>query len=159
MKEIQLSKGFVAIVDDVDYEALSAYKWCVKMSNGNPYAVRTRRCDEGGPKTIRMHRVVLQPQAGMMTDHTNGNTLDNRRCNLREATNAQNQQNKKTPRHNTSGYRGVTWHGIAKRWVAQISKDGAHYHLGYFKDPKEAHKAYVKKAKELHGEFFFVRTF
>lgn len=165
MKTIQLTQGFVVTVDDDWYERLMAYKWCAKFSKGNVYAVRLQRKNEilqGGKdtrKVIRMHRVIAGVDDGKFVDHINRNTLDNRRENLRIATNAQNQQNKKTPKHNTSGYRGVTWSAVAKKWQAAVSAEGKRYHIGYFECPEEAYKAYLEKAKQLHGEFFFTRIF
>jgi hypothetical protein len=79
-------------------------------------------------------------------DHINGNPSDNRLLNLREASDAENAQNKKLPKSNTSGLMGATWHKRNKKWVATISS----VHLGYFNTAQEAHDAYCKAKANLH---------
>lgn len=86
-------------------------------------------------------------------DHINNNPLDNRICNLREATTSQNGMNRGKPKNNTSGLKGVSWSLKSAKWRSKISCDGKLHLLGLFDTPEEAHKAYCKKAKELHGEF------
>ena len=86
-------------------------------------------------------------------DHINGNGLDNRIANLREATNAQNQQNKLRASNNRSGFKGVRFHTQTGKYRAQITRNGKTAHLGLFDCPKEAHKAYCEAADDLHGEF------
>jgi hypothetical protein len=87
-------------------------------------------------------------------DHINHNQLDNRWCNLRLATQTQNNANTPLRRHNTSGFKGVSWHKKSGRWRASLTFRRKHYHLGFFSDPKNAYVAYCAKARELHGEFF-----
>lgn len=89
-------------------------------------------------------------------DHINGDGLDNRLANLREATPAQNRTNALAQKSNRLGLRGVHFHPAAKRYRAQICKNGKTRHIGYFDTPELAHAAYLKAAQELHGEF--VRT-
>ncbi len=86
-------------------------------------------------------------------DHKDGNRSNNRISNLREATSNQNNANRSRPR-GRSGYRGVSWHSRAKRWQAQIRKNGTQQHIGLFTDPREAAEAYQRAAREIHGEFF-----
>lgn len=86
-------------------------------------------------------------------DHINGDGLDNRLCNLREATRAQNSTNALAQKSNQIGLRGVHFHPGAKRYRAQICKKNKTKHLGYFDTPEEAHAAYIAAAKILHGEF------
>jgi hypothetical protein len=101
VRYIPLTKGLCAMVDAADYEELSKYKWHV-VSVKKPYAARK----EGG-KTIYMHRQIMQPPEGMMVDHINGFSLNNRRANLRICTNQQNMQNiRKSPRAG-SRFKGV----------------------------------------------------
>lgn len=85
-----------------------------------------------------------------MLDHINRNPSDNRIENLREATNAENQQNKGISRNNTSGYIGVTWDKVSKKWQAQIGAKGQYKNLGRYETPEEAHKAYVAAKAQLH---------
>lgn len=84
-------------------------------------------------------------------DHINGDTSDDRFCNLREATRSQNLGNRKRNINSTTGFKGVTKRG--SRYLAYINKDGTRIWLGYHQTPEEAHAAYMGKATELFGEF------
>jgi hypothetical protein len=86
-------------------------------------------------------------------DHVNMNKTDNRIENLRLATHSQNGANTGKKRNNKSGYKGVHYSRIRKKWRAQIEKGGNKHHLGLFYTPEEAHNAYIKAAQELFGEF------
>lgn len=86
-------------------------------------------------------------------DHINRNPDDNRIANLRKATRAQNGSNVGRLRNNTSGYKGVTWHKGAKKWMAQIQVEEKFVYLGLFDDPAIAHSAYAAASKKYHGEF------
>ncbi|HTF72617.1 MAG TPA: HNH endonuclease [Edaphobacter sp.] len=148
---ISLTQGLVAIVDDEEFGALSAHKWCAfKVRRGGVYAVRYV---DGGRHRVFMHRVVLNASYGMFVDHINGHGLDNRRENLRLATNAQNQRNRGAQKNNKSGLKGVYWHGGHKRWRATIYVNNIQKPLGSFNSAAEAHAAYCAAAKDLHGEF------
>lgn len=86
-------------------------------------------------------------------DHINCQRADDRWCNLRVATRAQNQANQPRQINNTSGYKGVFWYKAYGRWMAQITVKRKKHFLGYFDDPKEAHEAYAAAAQRFHGEF------
>lgn len=86
-------------------------------------------------------------------DHINGKRDDNRLCNLREATDSQNCANRSLSVVNRSGFKGVSWKTLNKKWVAQIQARGKKRHLGLFDTKEEAHAAYVQAATTLHGEF------
>jgi hypothetical protein len=86
-------------------------------------------------------------------DHINGEPSDNRIANLREATHAENIANRPKQSNNRSGRKGVAFHARSGRWVAQIAKNGAKHHLGYFKTRDLAAEAYAKAARDLHGDF------
>ena len=100
MRDIPLSQGKVALVDDGDFEALNAHKWCAQRVRHTFYAVRHVRRADGWRMTERMHRVVLARKLGRplmpgeKPDHENGDGLDNQRDNVRLATNAQNGRNR-----------------------------------------------------------------
>lgn len=85
-------------------------------------------------------------------DHINGDRHDNRAENIRLATHAENLRNSKTPRSNTSGFKGVSPSG--RRWVSKISHEGRQRHLGTFATPEEAHEVYDLAAQLLHGRFY-----
>lgn len=147
--EIPLTRGKTALVDAEDYEALSSHKW---FCSARGYAVRTVSVN-GRNKTLRMHSVLVATPEGMEVDHINGDRLDNRRCNLRLATHAQNVRNAGMRKDNTSGFKGVCYYPLTKRWTSQINVRGRRKRLGYFSTPEEAHAAYCVAALQHHGEF------
>jgi len=103
-----------------------------------------------------VHRLIFLISRGYLPaqiDHVNGDTLDNRICNLRAASNAQNQRNKGAMPKNQIGLKGVSYKKDMQRYRAQISANGKGYHLGYFSTPSQAHAAYKQAAKRLHGAF------
>lgn len=148
-KEIQLSQGKVALVDDEDYEELNQHKWCAMKDYKTFYAMRSIQLD-GHQHTLRMHNAIMGTKG---IDHKNNDGLDNRRDNLRKATASQNSHNKSKYSNNTSGYRGVYWDRRNKKWRAQIGVNGKQRRLGYFSSALEAASAYDEAALELHGEF------
>jgi hypothetical protein len=107
-------------------------------------------------KTTTVHRIIFLYHHGYLPkgiDHINGDKSDNRIENLRDASHCQNMWNVKKKAANTSGYKGVSFHKPAKKWISQIKKDNKHYYLGLFDCPKKAYEAYCNKALELHGDF------
>jgi len=108
-------------------------------------------------KTYRAHRLAWLYTHGSFPDnqidHINGVRNDNRIINLRQATNTQNQQNKKISINNTSGIKGVCWHKTENKWIARIYIGGKPKRLGCFHDKNEAAAAYQKAAKKYFGEF------
>lgn len=144
MKIISLTKNAVAIVDDEDYEVVNSITW---YYNGR-YAAR-----KTNGKTILLHRFIMKPSIGFVIDHINGDTLDNRKCNLRICNQSQNRANSKRSKTNKSGYKGVCFDKRLKKYRAYIKKDGVMYNLGLYITAKDAGKAYNKKALELFGEF------
>jgi len=144
--EIELTQGKFAIVDSEDFEKLNEHKW--HYLGG--YARRRH-----SPKECWfMHwYIVGKPKNGFETDHINGNTLDNRKCNLRICTARENQQNSKKRKNNTSGYKGVDYKKSHKKWRVLIMANNKRIHLGYFDTPKQAAKAYNNGAKKYYKEF------
>lgn len=86
-------------------------------------------------------------------DHVNGNRLDNRICNLRDATHAENQRNSKRPKSNTSGIKGVYWDKRSKKWGAHIRFGNKMLNLGRFSEKEDAAAAYKLAALKYHGDF------
>ena len=146
MREIPLTKGYVALVDDEDYERVSAFKWTAKVLPAAVYAYRNPHNE-----TMYLHRLILDAPSGMTVDHINHDTLDNRRCNLRLATQAQNCWNRRYSVRARSGYRGVTRNG--KGWRADIHCNGKKIYLGTHPTVEQAARAYSAKARELFGDF------
>ena len=105
---------------------------------------------------ISMHRIILDAPEGMYCDHKNHNGLDNRRCNLRLCTNAQNQYNRRLQTGCSSVYKGVCWNKEKKRWQAEIQFEGKAIHIGYYDYQIDAAIAYDDRALELFGEFAYL---
>ena len=152
MKEIALSQGRVALVDDCDFEELSKHKWYAVWITKSFYVMR--KINNGNrPVTEYMHRQVIAAQSGDCVDHINHNGLDCRKSNLRICTQSQNLGNKKKYGITASKFKGVFWHKQRMKWRAQIKFNYRSIHLGLFTDEPTAARAYDTKAKELFGEF------
>jgi hypothetical protein len=153
MKEIELSQGKVAIVDDEDYDKLIAMgKWYAKRDGQRWYATRnTENSKIVTRKTVRMHRIILDVTNGMEVDHINGNGLDNRKTNIRICTRRQNMWNRNVYRNSYLGIRGVR--SNKKGFIARITINGILKYLGTFNTPEEAHSMYIAESKKLRGEF------
>lgn len=154
MKEIQLTQGMVALVDDADFDYLNQWKWSLCKIGNNNYAARSKKI----PKTrrsvsFRMHRIILDVPKGLYVDHIDGNGLNNQRSNLRICTNQDNARNQPARKNVTSQFKGVGWHKDHNKWRAYITDMHKAIHIGMFKSEKEAALAYDKRAKELFGEF------
>lgn len=156
MKEIQLSQGKVALVDDDDFEWLLKYKWHIFQgpTNKTCYA-QTCIKKEGKWTTDYMHRLILKPPKGIESDHRNDNGLDNQRHNLRLCTKSQNQANKLLSRENCiSRFIGVTRDKRRNKWMAQIrAQPYQSKFLGYFVSETDAALAYDQAAQKYHGDF------
>lgn len=100
-----------------------------------------------------MHRIIFNTPLGMETDHINGNSLDNRKINLRICTHYQNSLNTKHRKNTTSIYRGVSWCSEREKWAVYISYNKKHRLIGRYNDEIEAEKAYNEAALIHHGEF------
>jgi hypothetical protein len=160
MREIPLTQGQVALVDDEDFDALSSHRWLAERATRRVwYAARGRPRRDGGG-LIRMHAVLLVPPAGMVVDHIDGNGLNNQRSNLRSATRAQNvwHQGARQMPGATSAFKGVFWYKKTGQWRAALAGNcpkAAHRspHLGMFDDEATAAHAYDAAAREYFGEF------
>ncbi len=149
MKDIQLSCGKIAMVDDCDFERVSKYKWQSRsFKTGTWYAYNNW-------SGLLMHKIVLSSKKGEQIDHINRNGLDNRRENLRVCSSSQNGINRPHQKNSSSGLKGVHKYNYAGKWAVSIKKDGKSIYLGVFLDKTEAAIVYNKKAKELFGEFAY----
>lgn len=154
---------FFAKIDCCDFEDISRYNWRLWWRKGyeKRYAVRNLPRKDGKRKTMKMHRQILGIKDGILADHEDGDGLNNRRFNLRVATQAQNQHNQ-GPRKGTSRFKGVHWSETHNKWCAQIKYLCKCIWIGSF--PKEivndvdigeikAAKAYDEAARKYFGVF------
>lgn len=155
---IALTKGKTALVDDDDFEWLSQWRWCITAERGEPspkqgYAARRIPTENGKQRTLYMHRLIAHAPSGMEVDHINGDTLDNRRSNLRLATRQENAHNQ---RKHTGGVSHTAYKGITSkkgRWYASIHSKGKTTHLGAFATAEQAATAYDRAARDQFGQF------
>lgn len=149
IQEIYLSRGKISIIDSVDFDRVSKYKWSF-CSLG--YAERRESVNMGG-KIVRLHRFIMNAPKDKLVDHINGDGLDNRRVNLRLCTKSENMRNRNKTKINKSGYKGVYFETQTNKWKAQINIDGKNVNLGRYPSPILAAKAYDKACKKFHGNF------
>lgn len=147
--EIELSRGFVAIVDADIKEWLLQWSWlAIGSAPRRPYA-GTRVRVGGVQQRVLMHRLIAGARSGQVVDHINGDTLDNRVANLRVCSQKQNTRNRKA--HAGRKYKGV--YERDGRWLARIMVDGKAIDIGYYDSEITAAAAYDDSAKTYFGEF------
>jgi len=148
-KQIPLTKGQFALIDDEDYERVGQYKWTLDK---NGYAVR-KAGGRKNPKKLMLHRFILEAPAGHDVDHINRDSLDNTRANLRICTRSQNNANRISLPGSSSQYKGVSWNRNRQRWQVFQCAYGNRRYLGYFVSEAEAAIAYDDAAYESFGDF------
>lgn len=161
MQEIMLTQGKTALVDDEDFGKLNQATWHAYLDGNRWSAQRSVWENKIGIKKseqkctkILMHRVVMDAPVGMQVDHINGNTLDNRKENLRICTNQQNTCNRKNAnRNNKLGIKGVHWYKRNKKFIAQICINRKKINLGSYNVMGDADSAYRFAEEKYFGEF------
>ena len=148
MKEIPLTQGKTATIDDDDFVRVSVHKWSFDPKG---YAF-TNIGKRPHRRILYMHRLILQAPKGKECDHINNNKLDNRRENLRLCTREENSRNRKLFK-NATGYKGVYFDKDSEVYYAQVKFRGQTICGGRSKDVKVSAAYYNKVAVELHGEF------
>ena len=149
---VTLTKGYSAIVDADDVHLVEGHNWHAFVTTRTVYAARSEKSC-GRLRTIFMHRLILGDPIGLDVDHRDHDGLNNRRCNLRGATAAQNSQNQRASIKNTSGFKGVSWSQATQKWQAQIRVGGRLKYLGLFDIITDAAGAYDTAALTHFGGF------
>lgn len=159
MREVPLTRGMVALVDDEDFELVSGFHWHSTRGNGLSrnvwYAgacVSKARARQIGRRHVSMHRLIMGFPKHQV-DHIDGDGLNNQRSNLRPANNSTNQMNKGKSRRNSSCFKGVSWRSSSRKWQASICKNKKQKYLGEFRTALSAALSYDDAATRLFGEF------
>ena len=137
------------LIDDEDYKYIKQYHWILRGGN---YPARTFY-KNNKQYTILMHREIMNAGPKEFIDHINRNTLDNRKQNLRFCNKSKNAMNCKVHKHNTSGYKGVSFLKSINKWRAYIVINNKQIHLGCYLKKEDAALAYNKAAIKYFKEF------
>ncbi len=150
---IPLSGGQLAIVDLDDVPLLLSYYWIVGKQRGTTRSYARARYRIPGRRIYeQMHRIIIGAKKGELVDHINGDTLDNRRANLRICNPLENARNRTTKgKNNTSGYKGVF--SSRGRWKVEIGYRGKLKYYGIYNNKEDAATVYNFAIKELFGDF------
>ena len=150
----RVAAGRVTLVDVDDYELVSQHNWFAKEDPSSGLYAATNVADHSSgfyrQKTLRMHRLISDYK---VTDHADGDGLNNRRYKLREGAGGRNAKNRRRNTQGSSRHRGVCWYPNRQKWCAYIMSDKRRKTIGYFADEDDAGRAYDEWAKALHGEY------
>lgn len=146
VRRMGLTRGFYTVVDSADYDRLGGYTYRLTT-----WGYVKRHLPSG--KSLSLHREIMGDPPGLVVDHINGNTLDNRRINLRVCTGEENSRNRKIDSRNKSGHIGLWWNQKKSRWDVFIGVDGKPKRLGSSKDKNVAIAIRKEGEKKYHGEF------
>ncbi len=152
---VPLTRGMAAIVDAEDAPIVNKYRWyAAKSPSTHNYYAYTSPMRDGKKLHISMSRLIMNAPKDKFVDHRDGNTLDNRKGNLRLATTAQNNRNRQRMNpQNTSGFNGVFWERKVNKWRVQVSIHNKRHHVGVFETLPDAVEAQRRASLEFYGEF------
>lgn len=162
--EYSLNCKKTILIDEEDLTLLEKYKWNIcyfGRKNKIPYVRRVKTKPNRKSQTVLLHREIMNlvDNKNLYVDHINGDTLDNRKSNLRICSNAENSRNRKAPNlKKVSKYKGVSFYKKAKKWYSRIKVNYKTYCLGSFNTEKEAAIAYNEAAKKYFGEFAYLNV-
>jgi hypothetical protein len=156
MKSIELGKtGLCANIDDDDYALVNQYCWTINRSHGCVYAITPS--NKYGGVAILMHRLIMGLSKGdnLKIDHKDGYGLNNRKSNLRLATDSQNQHNRIVSERSRTGFKCVM---IDSRrpldpFYVEVKLNGEKFRSKHFATVEEAKTEHIRMAHLLHGEF------
>lgn len=143
-----------ALIDAEDYERVSTTKWSAKQNGKSRYATATS-FNHVPQRLQALHRYIMWAKPGQIVDHINGDTLDDRKQNLRFVTAQQNAWNMRRPTFpgKTSRFKGVSWDKHRGRWLAGITFKGERHDIAHFDAEEDAARAYDKAALICFGEY------
>ena len=153
---VPLTQGQFALIDRDDAVVVSRRNWFAHLDRKRRafYAATNEPKPGSRQRMLGLHRYLLGDVEGLMVDHANGSSLDNRRSNLRLATSSNNQHNRAARRDSSTQLKGVIRQsGDQVTFKAGITVARKRVHLGTFTSAKDAHAAYCEAAASLHGEF------
>lgn len=153
--------GHSVLIDDEDFHFLGDRTWRI-WNTRKPYLMASSSIyigrENGKSKTkkydIFFHKLVMDCPNGLQVDHINGDSLDNRKENLRICTCAQNHFNTTRSKDNTSKFKGVFYEASRKKYRATISIGNKSKLIGRYNTAEEAYEKYCEYGKALRGEFF-----
>lgn len=154
MKEIELTRGKVALVDDEDFEWLNQYSWHARKKERTWYAWRSWRISRTKTGSISMHRMIMNTPPDLQVDHIDHNGLNNQRSNLRNCTHQQNHMNCRPM--NGGKYVGIKYDRIYDCYSAAIKAEGVIKNIGRYPTAEEAAEAHDLAAVYYFGEFAYL---
>lgn len=150
-KQIPLSRGLFALIDDSHFELVSQHKWYAQSSHGKTYAARNVTVS-GKRAKVYLHRLIAGvTDRTLHIDHVDGNGLNNTTNNLRVATVSQNLCNRGKQANNTTGHKGV--YRTKSGFMARVGSQGGSIYAGHFKSADQAAEAYFAVSATTHGQF------
>lgn len=150
--------GYDVLIDDEDADEVLQHRWyLVSKHKDHDIYFNTMYKERGYQRTIELHRFIMKCSCrdGKIIDHISGDTLDNRKSNLRCCTHMENLHNARMARRNTSGYKGILYIKSSGKWETKVRYDNDRYYGGSYNTPEEAAKAYDKLALAFHKEFAY----
>ena len=130
-----------------DYDKIKDYCWYEYVDHNGYHSVQAN--DTETKTIVKMSWIII----GKYYDHKSLNTFDNRKRNLRPATNTENAQNRSKYKNNTSGFTGVSWDKTKNKWRVQIQWNKKKISIGYFVDKEDAIYTRLKAEAEYFGKF------
>lgn len=150
---MELASGHTTIFDADMVKLVEDKRWYSTKGKNTRYAVTRNRLEDGKVNSLFLHRLVTDCPNGMVVDHINGDGLDNRLCNLRVVTVAQNNLNSRVRNDSQSGLKGAYYDKKRGAYYSRITVNGKHMHLGTFSTAEEAAEAYAEASRKYHGEY------
>ena len=138
---------FYTLIDLNDIDKIKNHCWGIHDVN-NYLIIETKLKINNKYSILKLHRLIMNCPDGMIVDHINHNTLDNRKENLRICTYKENSENRNVQKNSKSGIRGIFWNKQISKWVAKIGHNYKHIIIGYFSNIEDAEKAVIKARKK-----------